>query len=182
MLLAFLMLALVSWQSATSAADSTPPRPRTLALIGMVVGIVGSILSHYIGALEVGIPLLFGETVRLYHRRRPDWPLLATALSAIPAIALVMPMMRRTHDVVIVHSPFLTPPITLHKIAGYWNFAATSWPDLISTELIEVLGLVIFVTWAPRLLNRSYKPPALRDGHPIGIPSHIISACLGALF
>jgi hypothetical protein len=182
LLLAFLMLALVSWQSAARAADATPQRSRILALAGMVVGIAGSILSHHIGVVEVGMPLLFGEAVRTYCRRRPDWPLLATALTVFPALAITIPMIRRTNSVAIARSPILTFPLTLRKVVNYEQWAQQSWHTVISTGLVVVLVVVVLATWAPRFLNRSREPYETGDpdDSAIRIAPHILSAAVGA--
>ncbi|HUD23862.1 MAG TPA: glycosyltransferase family 39 protein, partial [Acidobacteriaceae bacterium] len=139
LLLAFLMLALVSWQSAANAAEATPPRPRRLALAGMVVGIVGSILSHGIGILEVGVPLLLGEAVRLYRTRRPDWPVFTTALAAIPALAIILPMMRRTSNLLLIYTHAWMHPLTLSKIYSFCtsNIRMTM-PLLLNSNLIDL--------------------------------------------
>ena len=163
LLLAFLMLALVSWQSATRAADGTPRQSRHLALAGIVIGIAGSILSHNIGVVEVGVPLLFGEAVRTYYRRRPDWPLLATALAVIPSMAITLPMIRHTNSVIIARSPTLAFPLTLRKVIKYGEWAQKSWSAVIDTQFVLILIVVVLATWAPRFMNRSRQTHELDD-------------------
>jgi len=182
LLLAFLMLALVSWQSATRAADGTPRQSRHLALAGIVIGIAGSILSHNIGVVEVGVPLLFGEAVRTYSRRRPDWPLLATALAVIPAMAITLPMIRHTNSVIIARSPTLTFPLNLWKVIKYGEWAQKSWSAVINTQFVLILIVVVLATWAPRFMNRSRQTHELddRDDSDVRIAPHILSAAVGA--
>jgi hypothetical protein len=183
LLLAFMVLALVSWQSATRAAESMPPRPRRLALAGMVAGIVGSMMSHNIGIVEVGVPLLFGEAVRLYRTRRPDWPVLATALAAIPTIAVTLPMMRRTRDLLLSYTHVAMRPLTLAKLHQYWiDNPKPSLPLILNFNLIEIMAIIVLVSWTPRWLNRSQADGPARSNQDlsIGPPAHIIAAALGA--
>ena len=183
LLLAFLMLALVSWQSAANAAEATPRRPRRLALVGIVIGIVGSIFSHGIGVVEVGVPLLFGEAVRLHRTRRPDWPILATALSASPALAIILPMMRRTRDLLLIYSRAEMHPLTLAKLHQYWIVNPKSTLNLIlNPALIEILATIVFVAWAPRWLNcsGSNSSDRLDQGLIVRPSAHAIAAALGA--
>ena len=183
LLTAFMMLALVSWQSAVHAAEATPPRPRRLALAGMVVGIVGCMLSHDIGIVEVGVPLLFGEAMRLYRTRCPDWPVLATALTAIPALAITLPMMRRTSDLLLTYAHAAMRPLTLAKLHQYWiDNPKPSLPLVLNSNLIEITAIIILVSWTPRWLNRSRTviPAHAEEGTPVRPPAHIIAAALGA--
>jgi 4-amino-4-deoxy-L-arabinose transferase-like glycosyltransferase len=183
LLLAFMVLALVSWQSATRAAGATPPRPRRLALAGIVVGIAGGILSHGIGIVEIGVPLLFGEAVRFYRTRHLDWPILATAFSAIPAMAIILPMMRRTHDLLLIYSLALMHPLTLARLHEYWiNNPKLSLPLVLSPNLIRILVIVVFLTWKPRWLNlsRTDSPAHAEEDTPARPPSHIVAAALVA--
>ena len=122
------MVALVSWQEATRIQDRGEHRSRSLALCCMALGILGCVFSHYIGLIEIGFPLIVGEAVRSYYRRRIDWPLVATGLCCFPSVLLIMPMMARTRNVVIANSTVLQPPITIHKIGTYLQFARISWP------------------------------------------------------
>jgi hypothetical protein len=172
------MLTLVSWQSATRAADANPVRPRKLALSGMMVGIVGCILTHYLGIAAVGIPLLFGETVRLYSKRRPDWPLAATAiLSAMAALAVSVPMIHRTSRLLLVH----LPRVTGNDIAERLAFAKSTLPSIIDANLVELLVGVIFILWTPRFLNRlrrKSRPGADASGFSRVAP-HILAAAVG---
>jgi hypothetical protein len=185
LLLAFMMLALVSWQSATRAVEATPRRPRRLALAGMVIGIVGSILSHNIGIIEVGVPLLFGEAVRLYHTRRPDWPILATALAAIPTLAVTWPMMHRTHDLLLIYSQAAMSPLTLAKLHAYWisnPLFLISWPGVVSSDLIMILAIAVFANWVLHWLKGSQVAhlPHAQEGTANTVPSYIVASALGA--
>ena len=80
------MVALVSWQEATRIQDRGEHRSRSLALCCMALGILGCVFSHYIGLIEIGFPLIVGEAVRSYYRRRIDWPLVATGLCCLPSV------------------------------------------------------------------------------------------------
>ena len=183
LLLAFMMLALVSWQSAANAAEATPPRPRRLALAGLAVGIAGSILSHGIGLIEVGFPLLLGEAVRLYRTRRIDWPVLATALSIIPALAIVLPMMRRTSALLLIYTHAGMHPLTLSKVYAFCtsNIRMTM-PLLLNSNLVEIVVIAILLTWVPPWLvhSRAEGLSASDRGTPAHPSAESIAAAFGA--
>lgn len=183
MMQAFMVLALVSWQSATHAAAATPPRPRRLALAGIAVGIAGGILAHNMGIVEIGVPLLFGEAVRLYRTRRPDWPVLATALAALPALAITWPMVRRTSELLLANSHSAMHPFTLSKVYGFCSINLKLTLHLIlNSNLIELLAIIVLVTWVPLRLNRSRSggPARAEAGASGAPPAHIVAAALGA--
>ena len=179
--MASLILAMLSWQAATRPAADGQPHSRAFALAGLALGIVGCILSHDIGILEVAVPLLAGESVRTLRNRRLDWPLLATGLVALPALAIVVPMMRRTNQVVISHAHNWEPPLTLGKLHTYALWAKGSWNLVINSDLLVILAMALFVSWVPGQLRRSM--PVAAGDHPAtrsAIQPHILAAALGA--
>ena len=186
LLLGFMMLGLVSWQSATRAADSA--RPRRLALMGMVLAIVGSILSHNIGVVEIGIPLLFGEATRIWRTRRTDWPVLATAASAIPALVVTAPMMHRTSTLLLNYSRISLHPLTWQKFMLLWVHRPLQTLPLVlgahvGANLVWFLVSLIALGWAPRFLNRQLNqamPATALAPIQSEISPHIIAAALGA--
>lgn len=179
-ILAFLMLGMLSWQSATRAADTNPAQPRKLALLGIALATMGCILTHHLGVVDIGAPLLFGEGVRLYKRRRFDRPLAATAIaSAAAALAVSLPMIYRTNRLLFVH----LPKATVHSLADNLAFAHTSFSTVVNAGLLELLAGLVFVTWCPWFLNRlstSTRMDTPRDVHPVPSP-HILAAAVGLM-
>jgi hypothetical protein len=177
-IVAFIMLGMVSWQSATRAADATVPRGRWLALAGVVVAVAGCILTHHLGVVSIGVPLIFGESVRLYWRRRLDWPLALTALvAALAALSISLPMIHRTNQLLFVH----LSKITAHNFRENYAHAATSFPAVFSANVLELLAGLVLVTWCPWFLNRFHdraKIPVPAPARPVAAP-HVLSAAIG---
>jgi len=179
LLLGFLMLALVSWQSATRVADTTPMQPRTIALAGMALGIVGCIFSHHIGVVEVGTPLLFGEAVRVYRRRRFDWPLIFSGVfAAALGLMFTLPMAHRTRETVLDFLP-VNPS---HSNLSNWPAVKVTLPALLSINLLEILVVLVVVLSALWFLNRktSEAMGSTRSAGSGAVPAYIVSAALGA--
>ena len=176
-LLAMFMVALVGWQTATHIQDSDLDRSRIPALFCMAVGILGCAFSHYIGLIEIGVPLLVGEAVRTYLRRRVDWPLVLTGLCCSSSLLLIVPMMKRTHDIVIARSTILQPPLTLHKVLDYFKYAVTSWPQVMDNRIVLFAIVVAFVTWSP-----ARKRLSLYASNKSAAPArtHVLWACFAA--
>lgn len=184
LLLGFMMLGLVSWQSATRAGDST--RPRRLGLCGMAVAIAGSILAHNIGVIEVGVPLLFGEAVRMWRTRRVDWPVLATGMAAIPALLVTIPMMRRTSELLFNYTRSPLHALTVRKIFLDSN-AVHSLPLVFdishsSVEFTVLLLGIMMVPFAYRLSMDSFnrRTPTSSGAVETKMPPHIIAGATGA--
>ena len=174
------MVALVSWQEATRIQDREEHRSRSLALCCMALGILGCVFSHYIGLIEIGFPLIVGEAVRSYYRRRIDWPLVATGLCCLPSVLLIMPMMAHTRNVVLTHSTVLQPPITIHKIFAYFDYARISWQTVMSNQIIGLVILVSLITWQPWANKRlsSGEASAIKTG----VRPHVLYASVAASF
>jgi Dolichyl-phosphate-mannose-protein mannosyltransferase len=78
-------LAMLSWQTAIES------QRRFWPLIGLALGLALSSSSHYYGILLL-VPIGMGELVRVWQRRRIDWPIwLAMLLSVVP-FALCLPL------------------------------------------------------------------------------------------
>jgi hypothetical protein len=174
------MVALVSWQEATRIKDRGEQRSRSLALCGMALGILLCTFSHYIGLIEIGFPLLVGEAVRSYYRRRIDWPLVATGVCCLPSLLLIMPMMARTRNTVITNSTVLQPPITMQKIFGYLQFGRSSWHLVMDDRIIALVLLVALITWIPSA-NRSssFRKARTMNTH---VRTYVLWACIAASF
>lgn len=178
LLMGAFMVALVSWQEATRIKDGDLQRSRILPLCGLALGILGCAFSHYLGLIEIGFPLLVGEAVRSYYRRRIDWPLVATGLCCLPSVLLIIPMMHRTRDAVISSSTVLQPPITIHKIFAYLQYAGISWSLVMDNKTIALVLLVSFVTWIPFANRSSLSRKAA--GIDSSVRTYVLWACMAA--
>jgi len=173
LMLGFLMLGLVSWQSAARAGDAVPPRPRGVALSGMAVAILGTILAHNIGIIVIAVPLLLGEGVRSYRRRRLDWPLLATGLAAVPGLAIIIPMAHRTQA--LLFSKLAPMRFSLDRLHNYIAFSQRSLGDIFSPWPVLLLAVVFLVWWTTGRRAKASVPTRSV------IPAHIVAAAVGLL-
>jgi hypothetical protein len=177
LILGFLMLGMVSWQSATRAEDAHSPRRRTLALAGVAASVAGCILTHHLGVVDIGVPLLFGEGVRLYTRRRFDWPLMVTAvISAVCSLAVTVPMMHKTNALLLAH----LPAVTIHRFAAYISLARTSLHAVLDVGLIGFLACIWILAVSPKFLRLS-NVESKRETGRVGarIAPHIFAASVG---
>ena len=96
LLLGLYALTLLSWQAATSQAETsstTPPTSRTAALITLTLSIALTLNAHYFGILLL-IPLWAAELVRSLQRRRLDWPVLFAIVLGMAAIVFALPFQK----------------------------------------------------------------------------------------
>jgi mannosyltransferase len=121
-------LALLCWQSAAME------RRRSLAVVGYGASLALAVCSHYYGAFVLG-PFVLGEAVRLFERRRPDWPVwTATALSVVP-LAFHLPLIRAGAD---YSGAFWSPPQWLNLPAFYEYLLA---PAIVPVTAVLLLAL-----------------------------------------
>jgi len=138
LLLAFLLLTAVCWQRATEA-----DRPRAVALAGLSLGVAGAILSHHVGLIEVGVPLFAAEAVRLHRTRRFDLFLYAAFLAGLPALAVTVPMMHKTHEVLLVYAGAPGQAhLGLGAVVIWLKNAWLSFPLLVDLPITLLLGLM----------------------------------------
>jgi hypothetical protein len=166
LLLAFTVVALVSWQA---AAERTGNRGWPLA--GMVLGIAGAIASHHYGVIHVGIPLALGEAVRLFERRRPDFPLYAAGALGAATLALTLPLMFQTNQVLL--NQVRDSPVFYGKptVASLNSYVAMVHP-----WLVGLFAALLLLTWRffPRTAPQTAGPQQRR-----AVPAHEIAAVLG---
>jgi hypothetical protein len=162
LLLAFTMVAMVSWQSATAR-----PSKRGLALAGITVGVAGAIASHHFGAVHVGVPLAAGELCRLVQRRRLDLPIYLSGLVGVSMLALTVPQMEQTNIAFLA------------QVKASANFFAvprlgrlTSYADMANGWLLATFAVSAFI--AGRFLPKSRSKSAGDS-----IPGHEIVAAAG---
>ncbi len=116
LMLGWIMLGLVSWQTAIRRASDGG---RGLPLLGIATALVGGILSHNLGVVMVGLPLLAGEVARTAVRRRVDWALWSVGLVAVPALAFTLPLARRTSALLLQYQHNYLHPLTWAKFKHY---------------------------------------------------------------
>jgi len=166
LLLGFTGLTMVSWQAATEEG-----RARLIPLIGVAMGIAGAITSHHYGVFHVGVPLMFGEAVRLAKRRRFDFPLYCACAVGLSMIAVTAPFARETHR------------IMLNYVRDSVSFWARPRFRSISTyqRMVDLRFLFSFLAllW---LTNSAFKPGD-ESGQPAhesdSIPAHEVAAAAG---
>ncbi len=175
LLLAFMVLTMVCWQRAAERE-----RRRGLALLGMVLGIAGAMLTHHVGLVEAGLPILFGEAVRLSRRRRVDLPIAATFLVALPLLLLTLPMAHRTRQELLSYAPSYRAALSLHtlKYDWLWN-ASRSFFLIVDVASAVMLGLLIAAGWPVRPKQLWLQDRAERESG--GPRSYEVAAAFGAL-
>jgi len=178
LLLGMFMVALVGWQAATNIKDRGLDRSRVPALFCLALGILGCAFSHYIGLFEIGAPLLVGEAVRTYLRRRVDWAVVLTGFCCLPSLLFIVPMMRHTRDIAIVRSTVLQPPWTLEKIHSYFKWAGASWSLVMDGRIVCFVIVVALVTWSP--FARKFSADFVSDKSVEGIRPHVLWASVTA--
>ena len=170
LMLAWVMLALVSWQAATRTTGA-----RGLALAGIATALAGGILTHNLGIVMVGVPLLAGESVRIVQRRRADWPMLATGLAVLTALAITLPMMRRTNLLLLGFQHNYLHPLTWAKFVHYGIvFPLQSFPEVVSIGLVGWMVVIVVITWRVR----GKQNPSPQAAAQPATPGYILAAAV----
>ncbi len=94
LVLGFAALALLSWQTATSAAS----RARLFAVACLAASLAAAVSSHYYGVFVL-VPLALGEAVRTVTRRRLDMAVWAALAISVVPLAWHLPLMQSSHGV-----------------------------------------------------------------------------------
>jgi len=87
LLLCFTSAAICCWQSAAHGMN------RRLALAGITASMAGAIFTHHYGVIYVTLPLLAGESVLTWERRRIDFPVFAAMLAGAVSLIITIPPM-----------------------------------------------------------------------------------------
>ena len=163
LLLGFTGLTMVSWQAATEEG-----RGRLIPLIGVAVGIAGAIASHHYGVFHVGVPLMFGEAVRLANRRRFDFPLYFACAAGLSMIALTAPFARETHQIM---ANYVRDSVTFWAKPHLRNIGTYQWMvDL------RILFLFLVLLWLTNSAFASGDEPGRESD---SIPAHEVAAAIG---
>lgn len=161
LVLAFTGLTMLSWQAATEDGH-----PRGLPLLGVAAGIAGAIASHHYGAFHVGVPLLFGEAVRIGKRRRLDLPLYCACAAGLTIIAVTAPLARASQRAMLDYA---------QRSAVFWakpNFwSMRSYGNMVNLWLPIAFLLLLWLT-------RAALPSGPAHGNK-RIPAHEVAAAVG---
>ncbi len=82
-------VALVCWQQAATPQG----RARWPWLLGLALALACGLLNHAYAVL-LFVPFIFGEAVRLWTTRKPDWPMAWALLVGAAAFAVLIPLAR----------------------------------------------------------------------------------------
>lgn len=152
LLLAFTALTFASWQSAIRQECN-----RFVPLLGVTVGIAGSILSHHFGIVHIGLLLAAGETLRLMERRRIDYGLLVAVIVGLLPLALTLTLAHQSHIVLgeaVQHSTRFPVKPTLGTLRIYLL--------MVPLSLLGLLTVVFLLACAARLeLEREDSPHSI---------------------
>jgi mannosyltransferase len=165
-LLGFTGLTMVSWQAATEKG-----RARLIPLIGVAVGIAGAITSHHYGVFHVGVPLMFGEAVRLAKRRRFDFPLYCACAVGMSMIAITASFVHETHRVML---NYVRDSVSFWARPSVWSII--SYADMVN---LWILFSFLALLW---LTNSAFKPgdePGQSARESDSIPAHELAATVG---
>jgi len=91
LVLGFCGCALWCWFEATGGSR------RSLAVVGLAVSLAAALSCHYYAILAF-LPLVAGEAVRSWQRRRLDLPILITFLVALAPLVVLFPLIRAGHS------------------------------------------------------------------------------------
>jgi hypothetical protein len=155
LVLGFSALALVFWQAAAEGSR------RGLSLIGLSVSLAAAISCHYYAVL-VFFPLLLGETIRFFERKRVDLPVLAAiAMGSIP-LGLFMSLI-----------------LAARRYSGtFW--AKPHWMDMLGFYYYLLSPSVILLACVPMLLAADSVFESNQEAvGSFRIPKYEIAAALG---
>jgi 4-amino-4-deoxy-L-arabinose transferase-like glycosyltransferase len=166
LLLGFTGMTMVSWQAATEEG-----RARLIPLIGVAVGIAGAIASHHYGAFHAGVPLMFGEAVRLANRRRFDFPLYFACAAGLSMIAVTAPFARETHQIML---NYVRDSVTFWAKPHLRNVGTYQW-------MVDVRLLFIFlaVLWLTNSAFKAGDETGQSGRENDSIAAHEIAAAIG---
>jgi hypothetical protein len=138
LLLGFSAAVIWSWMSATL------PHRRRPALAGVTVSLAAVVSTHYYGVLLLA-PLIAGEVVRAYSRRKPDWTLWLSILLGLAPLVAWAPLIGRAHT----------------YSAGYFGKASVRGISDFYRELLEPLWLgglaALMIIALTQLLDRGTR-------------------------
>lgn len=166
LLLGFTGLTMVSWQAASEEGH-----PRIFPLIGVAMGIAGAIASHHYGVFHVGVPLMFGEAVRIAKRRRFDFPLYCASAAGLSMIAATAPFARETHRIML---DYVRESVVFWAKPSVWRIR--SYGNMVNLWLPLSFLLLLWLTKSAFTPGDECGRPA-REKH--SVPAHEVAAAVG---
>jgi hypothetical protein len=160
LVLGFAALALLSWQTATSAAS----RARLFAVACLAASLAAAVSSHYYGVFVL-VPLALGEAVRTVTRRRLDIPVWAALAISIVPLAWHLPLIKAA---TAYSGAFWSPP--------RWGDLPDFYQYLLTPALIPVAAIVIL--WTIHRAAVGHGPSPIGDGERT-LPLHELAAIVG---
>lgn len=180
-MLAGTSVALVCWQSAVDGYAGRTIRARLYSLAGLSLGIAIAILSHPYGIFYVAIPLLAGESVRVYRRRTLDLALCSAALLGLTALAITIPMIHRSRVALFSEMDARPIPVAEPTVARLYVNSAS----IVDSSPVRLLLLMVVAgLYLGRRRSLSNFPwgtniPATKTESRSGIPDCEMAAALG---
>jgi 4-amino-4-deoxy-L-arabinose transferase-like glycosyltransferase len=162
LVLGFAALALLSWQTATSAAS----RARLLAVACLAASLAAAVSSHYYGVFVL-VPLALGEAVRTITRRRLDMAVWAALAISVVPLAWHLPLIKAA---TAYSGAFWSPPRWVNLLDFY--------QDLLTPALMPVAAILILGTIYRAAVGHGPSPTVNRE-HTL--PLHELAAIVGFL-
>src|SRR5882762_9371378 len=155
LMVCFTTLMLVSWYRATETPDSNfILSNRRLALLTLIVGGFGLLLSHVLGVLPYAA-FLAAELVRFSIRRKPDWGLWTTLLAPAISGLTYLPLFR-THSGILFTDEYHATPM---RIVSFYSWSIRFLP--IPLMLVALLACLWPILRRPASQDqRQVTPPA----------------------
>jgi hypothetical protein len=166
-LLGFLGLTLVAWDSAVNYTDESA---RWRALTAVAVGVTGMLLSHVYALLWV-MPFWAAELVRNWRQRRVDWPLWATLVLPLAACLTYIPLVQSVGLAVV---PLGAQGSVIRAIWFYLQIFFRAWPALLAASA-AALGIAVCRAFA------AAKESGSRAITVPGFPAHELVFLLASL-
>lgn len=162
LVLFFACLGLWSWQLAVD-----PVAPRRIFLVPLGLAVAGTVLSHHLGIVGMGLAVLCGELVRLVERKRLDFGVIASVMLGLCTLLFTLPMMHAT-KAAMLGDVSMNQPLSLRRLVTSYTDVSLDWARLFL--LLLVLAVVVFSTQ-----SRFSALARLRSGWP----RHELAALLG---
>ena len=136
LILFFACLGLWSWQLAVD-----PVSPRRIFLVPLALAVAGTILSHHLGIVGLGLVLLCGELMRLVLRRRVDFAVVVTVMLGLCALAITLPMMHAT-KLAMLQDVSINQPLSKARLLTSYTDPSLTW--VMIYLLLLVLAVAVF--------------------------------------